>query len=415
MGPMKLYFDIRDIIRAPRLALSGKKIILMLCGTLAGYIIYWVFTAVSFSLCGVSINEMWNEYGLYPCLPGFVDSPPWYACTVFYLGTALLFISISLASTAVSRVTIKQLKGDEFFSSSDSAKYVKKHWTAVVMAPVSIALIITVFILFAGIFAVFGKIPYVGEFLFALPYLFYFFGSLFTVYTGIVLFTSLIYTPAIVAAGEEDTMGTVFQSYSITWSQPWRVLLYNGVLLSFMVLSLHIFRWFMKASFSLINGVFGCDWLMGDKLNRIVAYAYESVFPTFINTLCGSICCASNCIKSICSTCLTYIPFDNGSDLTGTETVSALFLSVFLFIIILSVVSYGLSILTVGETLMYVIFKKKSDNDNLIERRDEDELDEEEDLDLSDDDESSTDDPANQMKNDASDQDTNSSPEKSSE
>ncbi len=412
---MKLYFDIRDIIRAPRLALSGKKIMIMLSGTLVGYLIYWVFTAVSFSLSGVSINEMWNEYGLYPCLAGSVDSPPWYASTVFYLGTALLFISLSLACTAVSRVTIKQLKGDEFFSSSDSAKYVKNHWTAVVMAPISIALIITVFMLFAGIFAIFGKIPYVGEFLFAVPYLFYFFGSLFTVYTGIVLFTSLVYTPAIVAAGEEDTMGAVFQSYSITWSQPWRVLLYHGVLISFMVLSLHIFRWFMKASFSLINGVFGCDWLMGDKLNRIVAYAYEGVFPTFINTLCGSICCTFKCIQSFCSTCLTYIPFDSGGDLTGTETVSALLLSVFLFIIILSVLSYGLSILSVGETLMYVIFKKKSDNDNLVERKDEDELDEETDLDLSDDDESSTDDPANQIKNDASDQDLGSSAEESSE
>ena len=26
MEPMKLYFDVRDIFRAPRLALSGKKI-----------------------------------------------------------------------------------------------------------------------------------------------------------------------------------------------------------------------------------------------------------------------------------------------------------------------------------------------------------------------------------------------------
>ena len=30
MGPMDLYFDVRDIFRAPRLALSGKKILIFI-------------------------------------------------------------------------------------------------------------------------------------------------------------------------------------------------------------------------------------------------------------------------------------------------------------------------------------------------------------------------------------------------
>ena len=118
MGPMKLHFDIRDIFRAPRLALSGKKIMIMLSGTLVGDGLYWIFTAAAFTLSGVSFNEMWSDHGLYPCLAGFVASPPWYACTVFDLGIILLFVSISLACTAVSRVTFKQLKGDEFFSAT---------------------------------------------------------------------------------------------------------------------------------------------------------------------------------------------------------------------------------------------------------------------------------------------------------
>ena len=47
MGPMNLYFDFRDIFRAPRLALSGKKIWIFIVGNLAGYIVYWVFTYLS--------------------------------------------------------------------------------------------------------------------------------------------------------------------------------------------------------------------------------------------------------------------------------------------------------------------------------------------------------------------------------
>ena len=57
--------------------------------------------------------------------------------------------------------------------------------------------------------------------------------------------------------------------------------------------------------------------------------------------------------------------------------ISSVILSCFLFIIVLAVVSYGLSILSVSETLMYIIFKKKSDDDNLLDHKDEDELEDE--------------------------------------
>ena len=392
MGPMKLYFDIRDIFRAPRLALSGKKIMIMLKGTLIGYAAYWIFTAISFILCGYTLSDMWADYGLYPCLSTVVGNTPWYACAVFDMGVLLLIISISLSCTEVSRVTYKQLKGDEFFSSSDACRYVKKHWQAVIMAPVSIALIITFFLFFSGIFALFGKIPYVGEFLFSVPYLFYFLGALFTIYTGIVFLISLMYSPAIVGAGEEDTMGTVFQSYSITWSQPWRIIFYHLSLLPVLVIGVHIFKWFMITSFSLINAIFGCDWFMGDKLNRIVSYAYDNVYPEFINQICISLntICTTAC--NSCCSCLSFIPFNNGGDLSGTEMVSAVILSCFLFIIVLAVVSYGLSILSVSETLMYVIFKKKSDDDNLLEHKDEDELEDEDDTDFGTTDDSDDDD-----------------------
>ena len=380
MGPIKLYFDIRDIFRAPRLALSGKKIMIMLKGILIGYAAYWIFTTISFILCGYTLGDMWADYGLYPCLftvgvtGGYI---PWYACAVYDIGIFLLIVSISLSCTQVSRVTYKQLKGDEFFSSTDACSYVKKHWQAVIMAPVSIALIITFFLFFSGIFALFGKIPYVGEFLFSIPYLFYFLGALFTIYTGIVFLISLIYSPAIVGVGEEDTMGTVFQSYSITWSQPWRVILYHISLLPVLVIGVHVFKWFMTTSFSLINAVFGCDWFMGDKLNRIVSNAYENIYPEFINQICLSFNAICTTACNSCCSCLSFIPFNNGSDLSGTEVISSIILSCFLFIIVLAVVSYGLSILSVSETLMYIIFKKKSDDDNLLDHKDEDELEDE--------------------------------------
>ena len=42
MGPMKLYFDVRDIFRAPRLALSGKKIFIFTVAGVIGYAAFWL-------------------------------------------------------------------------------------------------------------------------------------------------------------------------------------------------------------------------------------------------------------------------------------------------------------------------------------------------------------------------------------
>lgn len=378
MNPIKLYFDVRDIFRAPRLALSGKKIWLFLIGNLSGFILYWIFSYIALAVAGVPFNEAIASHGLYPCLYGTDAS--WFAWVLYYVGAIGWIAFLHLSCTAVARVTLKQLKGDNFFSAGDAWNYVKKHWHPVIFTSVSIILILAFFLLFAGIFALFGKIPYVGEYLFALPYLFYFVGSVFTIYTAFVLVISCIYTPAIVGAYEEDTMGSVFQSYSIAWSQPWRVLLYNAILLPLAWWSVKIFSWFMFAGFQLINHVFGMNFLMGEKGTSIVGNAIQYIFPS---GLCESICAPFSCVSQFCGTPCCFYTLPEAGTLSSSETGAAILIGLFLFIILMSILSYGLSILSVGETLMFIIFKKKSDDDDIIERKDEDELEEEDDDDYS--------------------------------
>jgi len=75
-----------------------------------------------------------------------------------------------------------------------------------------------------------------------------------------------------------------------------------------------------------------------------------------------------------------YTPPVPGS-LSGTECVGAYIVGLFLFLITLTFFSYFLSILSVGETLMFTIFRNNSDEDNILERKDEEELEAEEDTD----------------------------------
>jgi len=404
---MNLYFDIRDIFRAPRLALSGKKIWIFIVGNLSGFIAYWVFTYLSLAMSGIVLSDAIAKYGLYPCLYG--NEADWYSWVTYFIGVEAWILAIYMACTAVSRVTLKQLKGNDFFSAGDAWSYVYKHWHAVVFSPVAIGLIIAFFIVFAGFFALLGSIPYLGEFLFVVPYVLYFFGSVFTLYTVFVLFVSLFYTSSIVGVYEEDTMGTVFQSYSIAWSQPWRVIAYHIILIPLVLLSLEIMSWFWFNAIGFINYVFGCEWFMAGKLSNMASYASSLVCPAW---LCEMVACIRNCIACSlgCSYCLPSVfPTTcavSTSTISGTEAIAGVILAVSYFFIGLSIVSYGLSIVSVGETLMFIIFKKKSDDDDLLQRKDEDELEEDMDDEFNfDDDNTDSDDIQEESPNDSSEGD----------
>ena len=373
MEPIKLYFDVRDIFRSPRLALSGKKIWIFLKANLIGFAIYWIFSYIAILLSGTNFYDALNNFGLYPCIYGS-ENASLISYIIYWIGITVWVISIFFACTAVSRITYKQLKGDDFYSVADARNFVINHRYPIILSWISIILIAGFFSLGAIIFALIGKIPYIGELLFALLYIIYFFGSVFTVYTLIVFITSLIYSPAIVATMEEDTMGTVFQSYSITWSQPWRLVLYHLILLPIVIIGVTVFKWFWFAGYKLINVIFGADWLMSIKLHNIVGWATDLVNPQF--GFCNSMKCTTTVENSVCQQ--TLLSFHEGTALSGTEYIAGIIVALILFILLMSIISYGLSILSVGETIMFTIFKKKSNDENILDHNDEDEISDDE-------------------------------------
>ena len=85
MQPMKLYFDVRDVFRAPRLALSGKKIIIFIQANVSGYVAYWIFNYLGAMVNGMSFTDTWLLFGLYPCLL-VNESLPLIPCILFWIG-----------------------------------------------------------------------------------------------------------------------------------------------------------------------------------------------------------------------------------------------------------------------------------------------------------------------------------------
>jgi hypothetical protein len=60
------------------------------------------------------------------------------------------------------------------------------------------------------------------------------------------------------------------------------------------------------------------------------------------------------------------------------EYIGGAFIAISLFVIFWAILSYALCIEVAGQTIALVILKKRSDDDNLLERKDEEELEAEE-------------------------------------
>ena len=374
MIPLKLNYNYTDIFRAPRLALSGKKILFLLKGNLFGYIAYFIFSLISLLSTGMSAQEIISKYGLYPYL--FGHQAEWFSWLIYFFGISIWFFALMLSLTGVCRIFLKQLKGNDFFSGKDASKFVFKHRYAAVLTPITIFLIIIFFFFLAFLFALVGKIPIIGELSLGVLYIFYFLGSIFTILSGFVLLSSFLFTPSIVGLYEEDTMGSVFQTYSITFSQPWRILFYNIILTILIFIGIEIYSWVCLNSIGLISYVFGQNVFMGDQFSVIHNYSLSAVFPNIIvDTFVHYKTLILEKINLNSGIPLLFSPSTNFAglnDLSLIKIISSILLSIVYFTIALSVFSYGLAMLAVGQSLMFVTFKKLSDEDDLIFRADED-------------------------------------------
>ncbi len=236
------------------------------------------------------------------------------------------------------------------------------------------------FLVLAVIAALLGKIPYIGEFIFSLPFLLYFPVAVFVLYSVVVFIIVITFAPAIVASSEEDTLEAVFQGYSLLWSQMWRLVVYEILWFVIVAVAIYLFGLVMAAGVSFISVVFGQDWLMGEKVYRMIETAIvylggdSSVFYQYLNPFIAP-----------------FLPsgylYTGMIELNVTEAIASGFLSLAFLVIIFLVISYATTLDSVGQQIIYLILRKKKDGDNLLERKDEEELAQEEETELADEEE----------------------------
>jgi hypothetical protein len=365
---VKLYFDFRDIFRAARLGFSGKKIGLQFMGLLIGYVGYAVLTYIALVVSGIGFGANWATYRLYPTI--IAGGLTWYGWVLYLAGIIFWIIIWLMYSTAAAKVTYQQLKGDDFYTSREALGFMRKNWKAVIFSPLMVIAVI-IFLLVCGIIlGLLGKIPFIGELGFAIFSIPIFGVALFVVFLAIVLGVGIILGPAIVATAREDSFETLIQFFSSIWSQTWRFVIYNGLLGGITVTAVYLLGIFSYKALKLIYVI--CGWTMGPKLHNMAMAAID-----WLPTKSGIWSLWSNgwgC--SELALISRYRP--PHVEFHGAESVAAVIMGIFLVVIFGLVVSYGMSTWTAGQTLIYLVLRKRKDDENLLEREDEEEEFEEE-------------------------------------
>jgi hypothetical protein len=364
-----LHFTYRDLLRAPRLAFGIQRIWINGLGFFIGYVVYLILTYFSGIIGGYHCSYIWSEFGLLPCTMAL--SVPWYSTLVYIIGLFLFIAIMLMTNTAVSRAVYMSLRDELFYTWTQAYKFALKKWVSVLGSLITFIFIILFFVIAALVMGFIGKIPFIGELgtvLLTVPYIF---ASLLLFFIIITFIVALFFVPAIIATSDEDALGGVFQSFSITFNQPWRIILYSALLGFVHLFGVFLFAAILKIAYHLYIFLFSLS--MGDKivaLQKQALYIIDQSLPTVL----GWVQALPFGLHK-----LIYLGSQHpiGADLGGAMAVSGTIFGMFLLFFGGLVISYGEAIWNAGLTLIYIILYKNQEKENLLEREDE-ELQEEE-------------------------------------
>jgi hypothetical protein len=353
----KLYYNYRDILKAPRLALMGKNIFIMLFHVMLGYAIYLLLTYAAYLIQGLSIKQVWHLYALFPF--GKLEFENQWAKFVWYVGSVFWIAMFLRGSLGVARSAFEELRGNFFFSMKEAFRFTRKNGRIVYRSIIAVIVFLAFLVLLGVIVGLIGKIPIFGELFYGFFYDFPFFVvSLFAVLVIFLLCTLILTAPAVAAVKGEDTMTTLFDAFSTITSQPLRWTLYlagSYILARFTTFIL------AYASFRAIQFT---NWttmlVMGEKQANLFSLGAREVFANFpyMNFFAG----------------LPYITrlnpgdfFDVGyvNEVSWSMSVGGVFLMIGLAFILFFIVSYFLNTMVCAQVIAFLDIRNATHNEKL--------------------------------------------------
>ncbi len=352
----KLTYDYKDILFAPRFALSGKKIRVALGGLLAGYAGYLLLAYLNQWLQGQPPVETWNDYSIFPYFD-FEEGGLWggLLAILLFAWIGFCYLTVSLVS---AKLNYEELCGNPFFSARDAGRYLFEHKRKLYLPPFFIFLFSLLVLVMLVVPIILGKLPVVGELGLSIFFLFplmIFAGVL--VFVWVVLTVGIFFGPTIAAVEPGDTFEVVFNLFNSIWRQPWRFAGYNGIGLGLAKLAGLALAYF----FLLSVGLF--DYLA----SAIVGYKWDYLLETALGYF------RPDTPLVIFATSLfpwgdavIHLPVSEGApELGRIGQFSSLLLGLSFFVLLLFSLAYGLAVVFATQVLAYLAVRKKEGVDLL--------------------------------------------------
>ena len=366
----KFYFDFRDIFRAGRMGFKGKKMMIHFLGLMLGYLIYEALTYLS--LVSGGAGDFWAKYGLRPVcfLEEAASALPAATKIMMAVGGFVWVIIYYLFSTAVSKVAVEELRGDDFYSMKAALKFACKRWKSIFIAMLALVFIFIFCLFFPSLVGLLDLIPGVEQAAehFGAPVTTFltipvYFMGLFMVLVILALLFGLVLIPPIVAVTGEDVFETLYQLFSTIWNQPWRLIIY-GVLL--------------KAVVSVGCVIFIATSIIG----MYIAFLPSTLLAEQDSHYFADVIARSLKIVDVPDTVIGNIPgmsvspsaLQAGFLMPWTLDVATFFLFASLIMVAAIILSYPLSIISSGTTILYVILRKKTTDEDMLEVEEEEEI-----------------------------------------
>ena len=355
------------MFRSLKLAFSLQRIWIQFVGLSVSYSVYLVLTYLAFIISGEGIQTVWDRYGLLPLLPG--TYMPVISIIIYVLAVFFLIYGAMITSTGVARAVYMNLKGNTFYTWKEALGFAwKKKWS---IFGTPLALTIFIIVIGAGGFitGLIGRIPFFGEWFISLFTIFWFLASLVLVFIGISLAVSLLLTPAILATTDDDAFEGVFQSFSIAFTQPWRLLIYQVLNAAVGLFGFVTFTLLFKYTWKVFNLII--NWGMGEKFVTVASaasyYVQSWTYPFVL------------CYQAVLGDYGQWIFYSHdfiSKALPLRITIAALLMAFGLIILGLYLISFPLALFNTGQTLCFLVIKKIKDDENLLERKDREEEEE---------------------------------------
>ncbi|MCD4775841.1 MAG: hypothetical protein K8S15_07290 [Candidatus Aegiribacteria sp.] len=349
----ELTFNVKDIPMCTRYGFSARKMWVFFKTLVLSLIIWDFFVYLGFFAAGHDLAARWGQSRLLP-LPGslfWTDPVP---VILLGIGVALIIYIFMRASLMVSKMTFQQIRGDDFFSTTDAAVFARGHATPLISIPVLLAITLLLVYGTGALTGLVSRIPAIGPViasLFSIPL----WGvMLLGVLTAIALVLSIELLPAIIACTRGDSFESVFELFSILTSQSWRLFLYLLVSILVIVIggALFLFLSSIAISFLSISVSSGAG---NGGLAAALASGPQLLAPEALPFFSG------------------LITLGQQGDVQVLSGVAGTLAGISGIAIFLIVVSFFLSSYSSAWTIIYIVLRYRKDGEDLMDRADREE------------------------------------------